>query len=797
MAGVSPFDAARFLLEMTIKCAGIVSIVWLITALGRSSAALRHALWLAAFLALLSLPAFSILLPPLSFLSGSSGIFEGASSLYDVRAAVKSPPELSPGSSQVDGNPPGSPLAGRLDGPPASGHSGTGSSRLYPFLLALWLAGLIASLSGLGRDYRSIRGWLADACCVTSGLWADIAAELERSGQIRRPIRILVSPRIPVPVTWGFIRPTVAIPLAAQTWPADRIRIALLHEVAHARRGDQITQLFARIIAAFYWFHPMVWYAFRRLRLEQEKACDDFVLNTGQRSSSYGRHLMEIAMNARHLNSAASLPVVQSSSLAARIRALVDEQSDRRPVQWHQMLRVGVLIGCVSCLIATLSLADGTRYAETADKAPLRPASEQTDSMTVADDGTVSFIQGRLEIRLRPMTAEELSRQFPAQGQAQGAFQGLTVFRLGVKNFEYPKVGIDLASIVLRSADGRKWTSLAPAHFERNDLLREALFTADAVFSGQETSGYIVFPALDADVRDIQVTVKDVVLRYDYRGEPVETADVTYRFGTDGDNSATSGNNPTGTQVNQGRDATVMLPGGATMEFVWIEPGTFIMGSPETEEGRYVPKGPRHEVTISNGFWLGKYELTQGQWQAVMGSTPWSGEKYVQSNPNHPAVYISWDDVQGLIGTLNQAAGDSLYRLPTEAEWEYACRAGTKNLDGWSFGDEGSKLGDYAWYADNASDAGEKYAHAVGMKQPNPWGLHDMHGNVGEWCQDWSGEYPDAAQIDPTGPSEGSLRVYRGLGFYSEAWVTRSALGGSSTPNAGLYANGARLVKRR
>ena len=532
MAGVSSFDAARFLLEMTIKSAGIVSIAWLLTALWRSSAALRHALWLAAFFALLLLPAFSILLPPLSFGSGLSGIFEGAVSLYDGEAAVKSPPGLSPVPSQINSDPPG--LAGKLDGILASSHSGTGSSRLYPFLLGLWLAGLIASLSGLVLDYRSRRRWLADARCVTSGLWADIAAELERNGLVRRPIHILVSPRIPVPVTWGFIRPAVAIPLSAQTWPADRIRIALLHEVAHARRGDQTTQLFARIITAFYWFHPMVWHAFRCLRLEQEKACDDFVLNAGQRSSSYGRHLMEIAMNARYFNSTASLPVVQSSSLVARIRALVDEQADRRPVQRHQMLRVGVLIGCVSCLIATLSLADGTRYAEMADKASLRPAAEQAEAMTVADDGSVVFAQDRFEVYLRPMTAEELNRQFPARGD----FRHSTVFRLGVKNYYYPKVFIDPASIVMRSPDGRKWYNLAPAYFatapspgrDRNKLLREALFTADAVFSGQEKSGYVLFTGLDPDVRDIQVTVKDAVLHYDYRGEPVQTVDFTYRF---------------------------------------------------------------------------------------------------------------------------------------------------------------------------------------------------------------------------------------------------------------------------
>lgn len=130
------------------------------------------------------------------------------------------------------------------------------------------------------------------------------------------------------------------------------------------------------------------------------------------------------------------------------------------------------------------------------------------------------------------MTAEELNRQFP------GDFRHSTVFRLGVRNYYYPKVGIDPASIVMRSPDGRKWHNLAPAYFapvpspgrDRNKLLREALFTADAVFNGQEKSGYVLFTGLDPDVRDIRVTVKDAVLRYDYRGEPIQTVDFTYRF---------------------------------------------------------------------------------------------------------------------------------------------------------------------------------------------------------------------------------------------------------------------------
>ena len=214
-----------------------------------------------------------------------------------------------------------------------------------------------------------------------------------------------------------------------------------------------------------------------------------------------------------------------------------------------------------------------------------------------------------------------------------------------------------------------------------------------------------------------------------------------------------------------GEVRTFSLPGGGEMEFVWIEAGTFQMGSPESDSSGEDWERPVHEVEISEGFWLGKYEVTQGQWAVVMGTTPWSGEWGVVENPSHPAVYISWHDVQAFIGRLNAAAGDSLYRLPSEAEWEYACRAGTTTR--WSFGDDasdGSGVRDYAWSKGNAWSSGKYYAHAVGLKRPNGWGLYDMHGNVYEWVQDWwdLDYYKRSPRVDPPGPTSGSDRVRRG-----------------------------------
>ena len=230
------------------------------------------------------------------------------------------------------------------------------------------------------------------------------------------------------------------------------------------------------------------------------------------------------------------------------------------------------------------------------------------------------------------------------------------------------------------------------------------------------------------------------------------------------------------------------------MEFVYIPPGSFMMGSPPGEQDRDDDER-QHRVTLTKGFYLQTTEATQGQWVAVMGTRPWSGKKYVRDDPDNPAVYVSWIDCGKFILRLNQKEGGSKYRLPTEAEWEYACRAGSTSK--FNFGDNDGQLGDYAWYKKNTWDVGEKYAHKVGTKGPNVWGLYDMHGNVCEWCQDWIGGYPSGSVKDPTGPSSGSARVRRGGSSDGPPWGCRSADRRRYTPGHSDKCLGFRLARDR
>ena len=197
------------------------------------------------------------------------------------------------------------------------------------------------------------------------------------------------------------------------------------------------------------------------------------------------------------------------------------------------------------------------------------------------------------------------------------------------------------------------------------------------------------------------------------------------------------------------------------MEFVLIPPGTFKMGS----ESGDADERPIHQVTISKPFYMGKYEVTQSQWQTIMGNNP----SLFPSDPKRPVDQVTWDDAQAFIRKLNAMEGAQLYRLPTEAEWEHAARAGSPSI--YSFGNDPKQLGEYAWYRANS----ERRTHPVGQKQPNAWGLHDMLGNVWEWVQDWEGKYPSGPVTDPKGPESGTYRMRRGCGWNNEANVCRVA----------------------
>jgi formylglycine-generating enzyme required for sulfatase activity len=228
------------------------------------------------------------------------------------------------------------------------------------------------------------------------------------------------------------------------------------------------------------------------------------------------------------------------------------------------------------------------------------------------------------------------------------------------------------------------------------------------------------------------------------------------------------------------------------MKLVYIPAGSFMMGSGGSAaelareyvavEADFAVEFPQHEVHISKGFWMGQTEVTQGQYKSVMNAQPWSEKDYVQEDANNPAVCVSWDDAVEFSRKLSEQTGET-YRLPTEAEWEYACRAGTKTR--FSFGDSDSSLGDYAWFKGNTYDVDEAYAHSVGQRKPNPWGIYDMHGNVWEWCLDWyaADYYSNSPESNPEGPDEGSRRVCRGGGWGDWPRFCRSAYRTRLTPS--------------
>ena len=215
---------------------------------------------------------------------------------------------------------------------------------------------------------------------------------------------------------------------------------------------------------------------------------------------------------------------------------------------------------------------------------------------------------------------------------------------------------------------------------------------------------------------------------------------------------------------------------------VYVSGGTFTMGA-TSEQGSdaYDWEKPAHSVTLS-GYYIGKYEVTQELWKAVMGSNP----SYYKGD-NLPVERVSWNDVQEFLRKLNAMTGKR-YRLPTEAEWEFAARGGNSSR-GYKYSG-GNSLGSVAWYYDNSGSR----THAVGTKSPNELGIYDMSGNVLEWCQDWWGSYSSSSQRNPKGPNSGSDRVDRGGSWLNDARLCRVSNRGGNTPDDRNFSLGFRLA---
>ena len=223
------------------------------------------------------------------------------------------------------------------------------------------------------------------------------------------------------------------------------------------------------------------------------------------------------------------------------------------------------------------------------------------------------------------------------------------------------------------------------------------------------------------------------------------------------------------------------------MQFKLLPGGTFTMGEGGTGD-EITGAIEAHKVTLTKPFELGVYEVTQQQYEKVMGKNP---SKF--KAPQNPVEMVTWDDAVEFCRRLSELPAEKsaghVYRLPTEAEWEYACRAGTTTK--YSFGDSESQLGDYGWYDKNSGGT----THPVGGKKPNGWGLYDMHGNVWEFCSDWYGSYPSGSTTDPTGAASGSLRVIRGGGWSDYSDYCHSANRDRYSPGLRNFILGFRVLR--
>ena len=258
--------------------------------------------------------------------------------------------------------------------------------------------------------------------------------------------------------------------------------------------------------------------------------------------------------------------------------------------------------------------------------------------------------------------------------------------------------------------------------------------------------------------------------------------------------------------TNKPKTMTLDLGKGVKMKFALVPAGEFMMGSKfspaqaaskfEGKDSNYASEHPRHKVTISEPFYVGVYEVTQSQFAAVMGSEPWKGKMLTKLGPDYPASWVHWNEANEFCSKLSKTLGKKV-SLPTEAQWEYACRAGSDTA--FCFGDAPSKLSDYGWWRGNMvdNDKAKSYARKIGSKKPNAWGLYDMHGNVWEWCSDWFDKdfYAGGKKVDPENTKESKNPNVRGGSWYNDPCHLRSAARNSwCAPKYRHYNYGFRVI---
>ncbi len=252
------------------------------------------------------------------------------------------------------------------------------------------------------------------------------------------------------------------------------------------------------------------------------------------------------------------------------------------------------------------------------------------------------------------------------------------------------------------------------------------------------------------------------------------------------------------TQVQfEGTCGIIQLPGGVPLDMVYVPQGEFQMGSFPGEQDAMANELPQHRVVFSQGFWMSKYEITKRQWQAVMNTAPWSGEAYVLNDLDSPAVFVTWHDARAFAAALSAYTGMTL-RLPSEAEWEYAARGGTNTRFYWGNDPTWTEIYDYAWMFWNTMNINEGYAHVVGQKLPNAYGLYDMSGNVSEWCED---DYHDSYTGAPDDGSawvdapRGAERLVRGGDWAYANDLCRMAARWNRDPSIKAVNHGFRVVR--